>query len=584
MLVDVSPDMSMYLLLRSQGYEESYALAEFIDNAIHAHQNAVASNPKLHEKLTINLSFYSNNYRDAASQNSISIIDDGVGISGEHLVHALKPAKPPTQRGLSEFGIGMKAAAVWFSPIWSLSTSPTGENFDYTVDFDLDKLIAAGKTEIDVKKTSATKRHASGTTILLKDLHKPIASDRYVAICEALTEIYQTFTRGTGAYLTLNATYDGANQKNLKYQDSGASDVLIARNYKVRGKKLILSGPEKSWTVPVEFDYLGHHVTGHLELRETGSYVNNPGLVLFRYGRVIKGLKSKPYNPPKLYKTANKYGKQRIYGELHLDGLPVSYMKDGFNIDEDDFLVHILRLDGVEALMAQAENYRKEIPAGWVVEDEDKEGVSPTKPSPKPKAPEKDEGKPTQKPVSPATEEGNNKGNPKTNPPTNPVKPQVIPAPAIALLDSLMVSTSNLALKSIIEETIRQYRATRFISTALCLRIVLECGCLDRIRRDFNSEYRKVSDLGIQALLTHLNKNASQLSKNNLQGDVFHFKNDHAVIKCIQANTNKASDQLDIILLNTISHGHFQPTKPTLDRVLLNIQPLLEWAYQRQPS
>lgn len=581
MLVDVSPDMSMYFLLRSQGYEEPYALAEFIDNAIHAHQDAAAKNSKIEQQLKIVLSFYSSNYRDANLKNSISIVDNGVGISGAHLVHALKPAKPPTQRGLSEFGIGMKAAAVWFAPQWSLHTRPIGEKVDHIVNFDLEKLVASGKHKVDVKQEDALKGRSAGTTIVLANLHKPITLDRYVSICDVITEIYQTFTRGSGAYLSLEATYDGGNSRKLNYEEPASTDVLIARTYKVRGKKLYLSGPEKSWSIPLSFHYMGGVVTGYLELRATGSYVNNPGLVLFRYGRVIKGLKSKPYSPAKLYKTANKYSKQRIYGELHMDGLPVSYMKDGFNINEDDFLEHILRIDGVEELMSQAESYRKDIDKFDSVIDEDLQIET------EPKKPDLNKGikQPGQTGEKPQEKKDGGPSNPATKPPLGPTnspaapkKPPAIPEPALTLFESLMQKTDNLALRSIIEETSRQYSGRRFISAALCLRVVLECGCLERIRKDFNSEYGNVSHMGIQALITHLNKNISQLSKEKPQGLIFNYKIDHVAIKCIQAN--KAGDQLDIILLNNISHGHFQPTKPTLDGVLRNIQPLLEWAYQ----
>src|SRR5262245_37931263 len=121
MQVNVSPDMGMYHLLRSQGYDPAYAIAEFVDNAVQAHLSHATSGA---EPVKVDLRFYSTDYRDPAKRNSIVIEDDGPGIPRDRLGDAMKPAKPSAEKGLSEFGIGMKAAAVWFSDTWTLATTP----------------------------------------------------------------------------------------------------------------------------------------------------------------------------------------------------------------------------------------------------------------------------------------------------------------------------------------------------------------------------------------------------------------------------------------------------------------------------
>ena len=74
--VDVSPDMNMYTLLVNQAYDSSFALCEFIDNAIHAHLISKKMSP-----LNINLDFYSNENLESNMRNKIVIRDNGPGIN-----------------------------------------------------------------------------------------------------------------------------------------------------------------------------------------------------------------------------------------------------------------------------------------------------------------------------------------------------------------------------------------------------------------------------------------------------------------------------------------------------------------------
>ena len=157
MLVNVSPDMGMYHLLRSQGYDPAYAVAEFIDNALQAHLAQVAPAGKAVEPLEIDLYFYSSDYSKASKRNSLVIDDKGPGIKRDRLADAMKPAKPSPIKGLSEFGIGMKAAAVWFSDKWILKTEPAGSKSSYTLTFDLPKLIESAGDTVEVE---VGKRHA----------------------------------------------------------------------------------------------------------------------------------------------------------------------------------------------------------------------------------------------------------------------------------------------------------------------------------------------------------------------------------------------------------------------------------------
>ena len=58
------------------------------------------------------------------------------------------------------------------------------------------------------------------------------------------------------------------------------------------------------------------------------------GLAIFRRNRLIVGSGDEGYRPEGTFGQANDYRYQRVFGELHLEGLGVSHTKDGFQWEE----------------------------------------------------------------------------------------------------------------------------------------------------------------------------------------------------------------------------------------------------------
>lgn len=555
--VSVSPDMGMYNLLRSQGYDPAYALAEFVDNAIHALQEHCPERLTKGPQLSVTLRVFSADYGEKALRNSIIIEDDGSGITRKRLIDAFKPAKAVSRRGLSEFGIGMKAAAVWFTDTWSLTTRPIGEKAKYEFKFDLTDLVQKAKDVVDVTESDAG-TEPKGTKIVLSGTRRVINKDRFSDICVELTELYQRFTEGSSAILNLRAEFDGTPTE-LKFKTPDR-ETLRSPEFRTVGGKVYAVGKEQDWLVPVSFVFAGARVDGQVRLLSKGSYTTNPGLVLFRHNRVIQGTSRQPFVPVRLLSTSNKYGRQRVYGELHLDDLPVSYTKDKFEIDEDQFIDALKQVSGMNELLRQATEYRKA------------DGVKPVASM---KALEKLVGKSKIRSVAPAAKAPTKGGVTHAKSPgslaSQPAaarQPAPPPPPYLTVLGGIKGKSSSLVLNSIIEEAMHQFALHRGIAAALCLRIVVEVGVLHKVRRDFPSQYPKVSEKGIKALLNYMSSNAD---------DFFDKKVDHLVIKCVQSNAS--GTQADVILLNNVSHGHYQPDLPELNQLVGNLQHLLEWAY-----
>lgn len=551
--VNVSPDMSMYNLLKNQGYETAYALAEFIDNAIHAWQQ----NKYTDDQLKVIIKYYPQDYKVLAKRNSIEVTDNGPGIARDQIADAFKPAKLPAAKGLSEFGIGMKTAAVWFADEWSLITHPANDTKKYRFKFNLNTLLDSGSDSVNVEE-KIKKGNGSGTTITLHDLRKPISSEKFKEICQDIRELYQSFTSGGDRILTLSAEYDDT-PVDLNFLPPNRA-VLNAPIHKTIKGSLYAIGPKRKWLEKISFKFKGCAVHGYIQLLETGSYTSNPGLVLFRHNRVIMGLNRVPYIPEKLFGTANKYGKQRIYGELHLDDLPVSYTKDKFEFDEDEFISIIKGKTAVGELLRQSSDYRaNKIPIIIASEDDLENSKSTTNKTGAGQGKDKNSS-------GGSTPNGKNKNGQNGNAnDTDTGKDAGEINGFVTVLKSCQ--TASLGLQDIITEAIEQYETDHPISTALCFRIVLEVGVLSKIERDKKSEHAKVASMGIKAILNHMNKNLG----------TFFDKSEQKIGKCVQSLA--CGTQLDIILVNNVAHGHYHPSIDEINKLMANSQPLLEWAY-----
>lgn len=87
-----------------------------------------------------------------------------------------------------------------------------------------------------------------------------------------------------------------------------------------------------TWEKNIEFDIGDRPVYGFVRIMNKGSY-RQPDIRLLRNQRVIQGTSLEPNLPKSITGTKNKYGAQRIYGEIHLDQFLVNYQKTRFNED-----------------------------------------------------------------------------------------------------------------------------------------------------------------------------------------------------------------------------------------------------------
>jgi len=344
--VDIRPGVSVLAVLRHLNYKPWYALGEFVDNAIESyvkHRHKMGETHRKDTRLRVDIDI------DTASPARISIRDNAAGICETEYGRAFRPAAiPPDRTGLAEFGMGMKSAACWFAPQWSVRTSALGESVSRFVHFDIANIVNDDIDELVIREVNE-KPESHYTEVVLENIfHVPVG--RTVAkLKEHLSGIYRAFIRSGLLELCFNGEM-------LIYNEP---EVLNASYFRDK------DGPKYSWRKPIEFDFgEGLSVHGFAALRDTANTAK-AGFSLFRRGRVIQGSGDEGYRPSYIFGSSNSYRYQRLFGELHLDDFEVSHTKDGFRWDEGEQpFLELLReyLDSKELpLLKQAEGYRARV-------------------------------------------------------------------------------------------------------------------------------------------------------------------------------------------------------------------------------
>ena len=338
----------MLAVLRHLNYKSWYALGEFVDNSVESfvkHRDVLetAHGGRLKLRVAIDI--------DTIPPARITIRDNAAGIFDSEYARAFRPAAiPPDRSGLAEFGMGMKSAACWFAPQWSVRTSALGEPVTRTIRFDIENIVNDNIEELTIHETREDSKDHYTEITLENIFHVPIG--RTIGkLKEHLTDIYRSLIRKDLLELRFNGEV-------LTYSDP---NVLRAPYFRDK------EGPRLLWRKEIEFDFgKGLSVSGFAALRETASTAK-AGFSLFRRGRVVQGSGDEGYRPSRVFGHSNSYRYQRLFGELHLSGFEISHTKDGFRWDENEEpFLELLRdylNDGDTPLLKQAEGYRVREPA-----------------------------------------------------------------------------------------------------------------------------------------------------------------------------------------------------------------------------
>lgn len=338
----IRPQVGMYAAFARLNYKPWFALAEFLDNSIqsflHHQAKLVAAGHEGPLVIDVNL-----------DDNEISVTDRAGGIAWTDFPRAFSPASPPDDAsGLSEFGLGMKAAACWFARRWSVRTSALGEAVERTVTFDVPTISRDGLENLPIE-TRPARESDHFTVVTMQDLRVQLRGRTLAKIKDHLRSIYRVLMRDGVVKLRLTV---GGNAEELSYQEPA---LLEAPYYRAK------NGPSLLWRKDISVELHDRTITGWVGILRAGSHAK-AGFSVFRRRRLIEGTAGEKYKPSLIFGSPNSFASQRITGELFVEGFDVTHTKDGIQWHgyEDDVVDAIrVQCDSPELpLLTQAEGYR----------------------------------------------------------------------------------------------------------------------------------------------------------------------------------------------------------------------------------
>ncbi len=343
--INIRPEVSMLSVLKHLNYKAWFAVAELVDNSIQsylANLDAFRAVEGPDFKLRVRI-------RLDPELSMIEITDNAAGIALADFARAFRPAEIPLDRtGLSEFGMGMKAAACWFSDQWCVRTKALGESVERTVRFDISAILS-NRTEtlgVDERPADPTEHY---TIITLERLGAKFPQARtQKKLKDHLSSIYRVFLRRGDIELLWDRDTEPLHFPEVAILNSPPAATP--------------DSPALEWRKAIDVDFSERRrIHGFAALRAEGS-TTHAGFSLFRRNRLIVGSDDETFRPLEIFGNANSYRFQRLFGELHVEGFDVSHTKDGFKWDEHEQEVLDKLRSAVEDepmnLLKQAEQYR----------------------------------------------------------------------------------------------------------------------------------------------------------------------------------------------------------------------------------
>lgn len=366
--VEIRPGVGIFSLLPAMPYKPWYALGEFLDNSIQSFEEHRDELQKLYGgkyKLRIDVSVST-----SGADSRIVIEDNAAGIYTKDVNRAFTPADPPLDKGgISQYGIGMKSAATWYSQFFVIKTKALGENFSRTVTFDIKKIIDNQINELDIEQEEADPNEHYTRIVLSKLNHGAPAGSTLGKVRSYLSSIYRDYLRS--GEIELNVA-----DKKLEYFNPPVLNEPFWEEKKnapeegapkVTWKKEIRIELNESWSQESGIEK-PPVVTGWAAILGEGS-TKRAGFALLWKRKIVVGSGSMAdsnddiFKPEFIFGSSNTFASQRIFGELDLSELKVTAFKDKIvwrNGQEEEFLTKLKEQLNAppKKMLSMAANYR----------------------------------------------------------------------------------------------------------------------------------------------------------------------------------------------------------------------------------
>jgi hypothetical protein len=317
-------------------YQYSYAIGEYIDNSIQSymmHRSALRKAEGRDYRLQIDLNL------ERHPAPAIEIRDNAAGIYEADVERAFSLGmRPPDRSGLSQYGLGMKSASVWFSRLFTVETCALGEPLSRTVTFDVDFIAESNPDSVPIQE-ARTSMDEHFTRIRLEKLRRPLPGGEkkgstLESVRHHLRMMYREFLRAGDVVIRI----DG---EELTYQEP---PLLVSAYWP--NKNGPDDGPEREWREDISFGVSAGsddpekkiQVHGWLGILARGD-TKNAGIALIWKKKVI--VPGQDFRPTEVFGSGNTFASQRLTGQIDVSNLNVTSFKDAVSWEgtqEEEFL------------------------------------------------------------------------------------------------------------------------------------------------------------------------------------------------------------------------------------------------------
>lgn len=355
--INIRPTVGYLSTISRINYTPYHAMAEFVDNSIQSYVDNKLKLRKLHNNYKLKIEIY-------VSSSVIEIKDNAAGINEENYERAFQAARRPKKTsGLSEFGMGMKTAACWFSNLWGVKSKAIGEDFATEAKFDIEKITEELNENLAFKKAKMPK-NTHYTIVTLKDIIHTVKGRDVEKVKDHLASMYRSYIEKNEIEIRYNGTL-------LKHR---GFKILKAPSYKdldddIINPKKILWKKKFEFSFPLGCEHKKHRVKGFaaiMEVTKKGD-TKKAGFSVFRRERMLFGSDEDAWRPTKLVRQDGSSIARRLFGELYFDDeIEVTHTKDNLNWTNDEKEAFLTKLKSVidsdeMPLIRQADRFRKEI-------------------------------------------------------------------------------------------------------------------------------------------------------------------------------------------------------------------------------
>jgi hypothetical protein len=325
-------------------YQMWYAIAEFVDNSVESARRPgnkeIMDEVFKDEKTTLQVEVTLDK-----ETKTLRIFDNSIGMAADELAQAMIVGKPPVRTsGLSEFGMGMKTAAIWIADEMTLRTKKFGDTEEIEITLNLDKYASGDNDLSENRRAKPAGEHY--TIIELRRIRKGLGPKTVNKTKEFLGSIYREEIRNKTATITFNGEEieDITNSNEFLKRADGSEYKVALRGITVNNKP----------------------VNGWIGVLSSGGRQKS-GFAIIRAGRAVKGYLD-AWKPVEIFgENSNSLVNQRLTGEIYVDykEFGATHIKDGvdFDGDEEEELGEALRkFAEAHGLIKAAKEHRKDDP------------------------------------------------------------------------------------------------------------------------------------------------------------------------------------------------------------------------------